>query len=310
MRNLDAAKEKRPTLRELEVLHAMIEGRKTTSAASMLGISQPAISRTIQQLESRLGKILFRREGGRLQPTVEGLEFYQRSQPIFQALERLGNPPEETLRGQLVRFIAPPTMAHRFLPGLIAAFHKAEPNIRMQIEVGITADVIAKIADGNFDIGITDAQLHHPSVVFEPFRRSNAHVILPADHMLASRPVLSAIDLDDQPFIALSRRFSVRSALDRVFLDSGIAPRIVVEAATSAIAYELVRAGVGMTLINPFPLAFRGDTDVVIRPFAHTVPFETSFVLSTAAPPTQAARLFMDFVRRSQADDGYSTPLR
>jgi DNA-binding transcriptional LysR family regulator len=310
MRNLDAAKEKRPTLRELEVLHAMIEGRKTTSAASMLGISQPAISRTIQQLEGRLGKILFRREGGRLQPTLEGLEFYQRSQPIFQALERLGNPPEETLQGQLVRFIAPPTMAHRFLPRLVAAFHQAEPSIRMQIEVGITADVIAKIADGNFDIGITDAQLHHPSVVFEPFRRSNAHVILPADHVLASRPVISAADLDKQPFIALTRRFSVRSALDRVFLDSGIAPRIVVEAATSAIAYELVRAGVGITLINPFPLAFRGDTDVVIRPFAHTVPFETSFVLSTAAPPTQAARLFMDFVRRSQADDGYSTPLR
>jgi DNA-binding transcriptional LysR family regulator len=84
----------------------------------------------------------------------------------------------------------------------------------------------------------------------------------------------------------------------------------VIEAATSAIAYELVRRGTGITLINPFPVAFRGDADVVIRPFTPKVPFETSFVLSTAAPATRAVRRFIDFVRQHQAEDGYSFPIR
>ncbi|MGL4636198.1 MAG: LysR family transcriptional regulator [Beijerinckiaceae bacterium] len=310
MRNLDATKEKRPTLRELEVLHAMIQGRKTTSAASMLGISQPAISRAIQSLEERVGKPLFRREGGRLQPTADGVEFYQRSQTVFHALERLGHPSEENLQGQVVRFIAPPTLAHRFLPDMIAAFLVLHPDIRVLVEVGITPDVIGKLADGHYDIGLADRQMTHPGVLFEPFRRSNAHVILPANHALASRKELTTRDFEQQTFIALTKRFPVRSTFDQLFRDDGVVLKTIVEVATSAIAYELVRAGVGISLVNPFPLAFRNDDAIAIRPFAHNVPFETSFVLSTAAPPTRAARLFMDFVRRSQPDDGYSTPLR
>jgi DNA-binding transcriptional LysR family regulator len=302
--------DRRPTFRELEALQALVEARKTTSAAHKLGVSQPAISRAIHDLEVRLGVTLFRREGGRLVATKEGIQLYHDSQPVFQALERLGRPSSPHETGECLRLIAPPTIAHRFLPRLLAAFHAQEPGIRTVFEIGITADVIAKLADGMFDLGITDAQLHHPSVVFEPFRRASAHVILRVDHPLAPKEIITASDLNGQPFIALTRRFSVRSALEAVFRDCGSKPNIIVEAATSAIAYELVRSGVGLSIINPFPVAFRGDEDVVIRPFAPIVPFETSFVLSTAAPAVASTRRFIEFVRRHQAEDGYSLPVR
>jgi DNA-binding transcriptional LysR family regulator len=302
--------DRRPTFRELEALHALVEARKTTSAAHRLGVSQPAVSRAIHDLEARLGRSLFRREGGRLVATQEGIQFYHDSQPVFEALARLGRPPGEAADGETLRLIAPPTIAHRFLPPLLAAFHEAEPGVRTVFEIGITADVVAKLADGVFDLGITDAQLHHPSVVFEVFRKAGAHAVMRADDPLASKNDITPADLHQRPFIALTRRFSVRSALEGVFRDAGAEPRIVVEAATSAIAYELVRAGVGVTLLNPFPLAFRGDPDVAIRPFSPKVMFETSFVLSTAAPATSAARRFMTFVRRHQAEDGYSSPIR
>jgi DNA-binding transcriptional LysR family regulator len=303
-------KDKRPSLRELEALHALIDGRKTTAAASMLGISQPAISRAIQDLEDRLGKRLFNREGGRLVATADGIQLYHDSQPVFQALDRLGRGQQPILDGEVVRLIASPTIAHRFIPGLVASFHKAEPGVRMLIEIGITADVMSKTAEGSFDIGISDARLHHPSIIFEPVRRAVGHVILPVAHPLAQKTELGPLDLHQQPFIALTRRFSVRTTLDHIFRNAGSEPREVIEAATSSIAYELVRAGVGLTLLNPFPLAFRLDQDVVFRPFTPQVLFETSFVLSTAAPASTAARRFMDFVRLHQPEDGYSTPLR
>ena len=297
-------------MRELEALHALVEAGKTTSAAHKLGVSQPAISRAIQDLEQRLGKALFRREGGRLVATQDGIQLYHDSQPVFQALDRLGRASGETAEGECLRLIAPPTIAHRFLPPLLAAFHQAEPGVRSVFEIGITADIIAKTADGHFDIGITDSQLHHPSVVFETFRRASAHAVMRADNTLAAKPEITPADLHAQPFIALTRRFSVRSALETVFRDSGSQPRTIIEAATSAIAYELVRAGVGIALLNPFPLIFRKDPDVVIKPFAPRVTFETSFVLSTAAPATPTARRFIDFIRRHQAEDGYSFPIR
>jgi len=309
MRAGDTQRNRRPSFRELEALHALVEARKTTAAAHKLGVSQPAISRAIHDLEQRVGRSLFRREGGRLVATPDGIQLYHDSQPIFRALDRLGRAPAESA-GEHLRIIAPPTLAHRFLPPLLAGFHAEEPGVKILFEIGITADVVAKIADGAFDLAIMDTQLHHPSVVFDAFRRSSAHAVMRADDPLARKETITPKDLHRRPFIALTRRFSVRSALESVFRDARCEPDVVVEAATSAIAYELVLASVGVSLLNPFPIAFRSDPDLVFRPFAPKVTFETSFVLSTAAPPSSAVRRFMEFVRSRQAEDGYSIPIR
>jgi DNA-binding transcriptional LysR family regulator len=309
MSGTEDPRDRRPTFRELEALHALIESRKTTSAASRLGVTQPAVSRAIQQLESRLGKTLFSREGGRLSPTQDGILLYQQSLPIFKALAGLGRAKVED-DGAMVRIIAPPTIAHRFLPEVASNFLAEESRIGLQIEVGTTSDVVAKMADRTFDIGIIDGRVNHPGIAYEPFRRAEAHAVIPADHPLASRAELTPADLDGQPFIALTRRFAVRATLDQMFADAGVAPRIVAEAATSAIAFELVKCGVGLAILNPFPLAFRPEGGAVLRPIRPAPGFETSFVLPTQPPAARAARKFMDFLRRHQRDDGHSTPLR
>jgi DNA-binding transcriptional LysR family regulator len=303
-------RDRRPTFRELEALHALIEARKTTSAASRLGVSQPAVSRAIQQLEARLGMALFRRDGGRLAPTQEGIALYQQSLPIFAALSGLGRPNQQQRETRPVLMIAPPTVAHRFLPEIVAAFMREEPGARMQIEVGTTSDVISQVADGRFDLGITDGQVNHPALIFEPFRRAYAHVILRADDPLAEKAEIGPADLHRQPLIALTRRFLIRSTLERLFTDAGAEPEIVMEAATSAIAYELARAGVGMAIINPFPVSFRQDADMAIRPFAPRASFETCFVMPSAAPPPARTRRFMDFLKIRQREDGYSHAVR
>jgi DNA-binding transcriptional LysR family regulator len=306
----DPEKTRRPSLRELEALHALVEGRKTTAAASMLGISQPAISRAIRDLELRLGRTLFRRESGRLVATADGLQLYHDSRFIFQSLDRLAQKTDVDMKHDTLRIIAPPTLAHRFLPQILAAFRQVEPLINLQIEIGVTADVVAKVADGNYDLGMTDAQLHHPSVIFEGFRKATAHVFMRADDPLTGKTEVTPHDLHKRPFIGLSRRFSARSAMETVFRECGIEPRIMIESATSELAYELVKAGVGLAILNPFPLVFREDHAITIRRFAPYITFESSFVLSTAAPASNAARRFIDFVRHHQTEDGYSTPIR
>ncbi len=310
MRPTDPTRDRRPTFRELEALHALIESRKTTSAASKLGVSQPAISRAIQQLEARLGKSLFRRDGGRLAPTGDGIALYQQSLPIFAALAGLGRPEPEQRETRPVLLIAPPTVAHRFLPEVVAAFMGEEPDVRMQIEVGTTSDVISQVADGRFDLGITDGQVNHPALTFEPFRRAYAHVILRADDPLAVKDEIGPADFAGRRWIALTRRFLIRSTLERIFADAGVEPEVVVEAATSAIAYELARAGVGLAIINPFPVSLRQDADMAIRPFTPRASFETCFVRPSAAPPTARARRFMDFLKSRQREDGCSVPVR
>jgi DNA-binding transcriptional LysR family regulator len=304
------ALDRKPSLRELEVLHALIEWRKTTSAATRLGLSQPAISRALQQLEARMGKTLFRREGGRLHATVDGIRLYEDTRTIFAALERLGRGADQADDVETIRIIAPPTLGHLFLPPLVAGFMAIEPGLRLQIESGTTTDVLARVADGNVDIGIADAHSIHPSLVFQPFRRAYAHVVMPADHALATKDELSPIDISGLPLIALTRRFPVRGAIERVFIDSGATMNVAAEAATSTLAYEMVKAGAGITLINPFPFTLHANPGIVMRPFLPRIGFESVFVLSTAAPPAATVRRFMSYLREHQMADSYSICLR
>jgi DNA-binding transcriptional LysR family regulator len=299
-----------PSLRELEVLRALVSLGKTTAAAARLGISQPAVSRAIAQLEAHTGLMLFRRESGRLIATSEALALARESEPIFQTLDRLERtgwrPLEEN---PTLRLACPPTMTQFFVTPLLTAFMRAEPGLRIQFEIGSSIDVMTQVTNGDMDVGIVDAAPHHPGARFISFRLSEAHVILPDLHTLARRRAIEARDLADLPFISLARRFPSRTVLDRLFVGANIARVLVAEVSTVAAACNLVAAGLGVTIANPFPIALsRGDLAYV--PFRPAIAYETSFVLPAMLPPTPVARRFMDFVRAQQPEDGFSTALR
>lgn len=297
------------SLRELEALRAVISAGKTTAAAARLGISQPAVSRALQHLESRLGRTLFKRDGGRLVPTSEALALNERIEPIFQTLAEVEN---VTWMGEPIRplrIVAPFTITDRFLTGVIARFIAAQPELRVQLEIGTSSDVVHAVADGKADLGISDGLPEHAALKLEPLLRSDAHVVLRRCHRLAAQPFLAPADFHEEPFIALTRRFPIRAVLDRLFAERGVRPRTMVEASTSLSVGALVRAGVGIGVLNPFPIAMGHDEALVFRPIRPAIAYVTAFILPANTPPFPAARQFIEFVRAGEIDDRYSQPV-
>lgn len=307
----DGPESRRPTLRELEILRALILLGKTTAAAAKLNISQPAVSRAIAQLEERTGLILFRREGGRLLATAEALALHQEAEPIFQTLDRLERARWRPADAEAnLRIACPPTLALHFLNNMLARFSVEEPNTRVHLEIGSGIDVTTKVADGETDLGLIDGGANHLGVRFIPFRLSEAHVMMLKSSPLYEKKILEPKDFDHVPLIALVRRFPSRIMLDRLFLGANVEPRILIEVSTSAAAYDFVRAGAGVSIANPFPISFRDDPDIGFRPFKPAITYETCFLLPAMTPPTPVARRFIDFVRENQPEDGFTQALR
>jgi DNA-binding transcriptional LysR family regulator len=296
----EGGRSSRPSVRELEVLHAVITTRKTTAAAQRLGVSQPAVSRAIGALEARLGRDLFVRDGGRLVPTADAFALDAEAAPIFAALARLSNWPNTPSVGTLLRIFSTPTIAHTFLAPMVTRFLKVEPDTRVQMEIGRSDDAVASVADGTTDLGVLDVKAAHLGVRAEPFRQSVAHVLMPADHPLAQKEVIRPSDIGDSPLIAVTRRFSARARLERAFADEGVEPRTVLESGTVQFLLEMVRAGVGIAVINPFPIAYVAGSGLVFRPFEPTIEYETSFVFPAVGGNLPVARRFVDFVRAEQ----------
>lgn len=292
------------SLPEYQALRALMESGTTSKAAIRLGLSQSAISRSIASLEARTGRILFERDGGRLRPTNEAALMNSRLDPLFEALNRIDGPPE--MAKETLRIIAPPTYAHRFLVHHIATFLRVNPHFFVSLEVAPSEDVIRGIVDNRFDLGVTGVELSRDGVKLTPYRRSSAVCAMASDHPLAAREVIYPKDLDGQKLIALTHRHARRAQLKKVLHGSRTTPSVVAEASTSVAAVDLAKEGLGLTIVNPFPIVQYRSDDVVFRPFASQIDYRSYFVTSDIGPTTSIVRAFMRHLRLHTVKDAFS----
>lgn len=296
----------RPSLREIEALRAMIASGKTTQAARDLGTSQPSVSRAIASLETRLGQKLFTRRNGRLAPTAQALELEARAAIVFDLLDQFATPRPDINAATVIRVATPPTLANLFLAPLLSRFIGREPAARARVEIGTSTDCLESVADGRADLGLVDQMPSHDGVRLEIFRRARPYVLLPKRHRLAAREELAIADLVGEPMLALSRRFPLRTKVDAAFAALRAEPLIVAEATTSLFLAEMVRAGLGVTILNPFPLELHPDKSLAFRPIDLKMPIETAVIVPARGTMTPAARALANFIRAEQPQSPYS----
>lgn len=297
----------RPSLRELEVLVAVVETGKTTAAAMRLHISQPAVSRALSSLEANTPRALFTRDSGRLVPTADGRAMAEDAQAVFRLLDRVSRGRTHKSETYL-RVVAPPTPAHRFLQSVIASFIRENSTIQIHLEIDSSASVINAVAERQADLGLTDNPVSHDGIETVPFRRARAHMVVPVGHPLETLEEAGPADIAAYPFIALTRRFPSRTIIERLVAERGLTLDIKVETATSASATELVAEGIGIALLNPFPVILRNDERVKFIPFAPAIQFETKFLMPRGVS-NAAAQRFIDHLRRDAKSDAFSQAL-
>ncbi|MEL6599944.1 MAG: LysR family transcriptional regulator [Pseudomonadota bacterium] len=301
--------EHRHRLREFEALRAVVTTGTTIGAARRLGISQSAVSRALTQLEARVGRSLFIRKSGRIQPTPEALRLNDKLDPIFETLADIEGAEWATPDDEPLRLIVPPTLAHHFIISRVASFLKKNPSKQLQLDIQASDALVAGILDLRYDLGLTSAMIKRSGVHLVPWRRSQVVCAMPTGHPLSRLNIISPQDLEGVEIIEFLRRLGTRAITEQIFARAGIRPIQVAETATNMAALELVREGLGVTLINPFPLLSAGLNGIVVRPFDAAIVYHTSFVLPSGQSPSHLARQFMQFVKLTTPPDQYSEPI-
>ena len=298
--------EHRHRLREFESLRAVITTGTTIGAARRLGISQSAVSRSISQLEARVGRSLFVRRSGRIEPTAEALRLNEKLDPIFETLADIEGAQWATPDDEPLRLIVPPTLAHHFVISRVASFLKANPGKQLQLDIQATDVLVSGILELRYDLGLTSGMIQRSGVDLVPWRRSQVVCAMPEGHPLTQKRIVTPQDLEGVALIEFLRRLGTRAITEQLFARTGVRPHHVAETATNMAALELVREGLGVTLINPFPLLSSGLEGIVVRPFDASIYYNTSFVLPSGRPPSELARQFMRFVKLTTPQDKYS----
>lgn len=241
-------------LRHMEVFRALMLTGSTIEAGRTLNISQPAVSRTLSELEGQLGTALFLRVGGRLVPTPKAEWLFDASQETLSRVDHL----DAVLRDidrmpqRPIRLFANSAMAHSILPDALVLFRQSHPQITVSTDVVARRDNRRWLNDQEFDLAVTMLPVEYPADLITTLPIGEGVCILPAGHPLGGEPVIDLSMLDDEPLVVLQSHNLTRYKVEQAFNSAGLRCRIAVETATAASLVMFVTAGLGGGIIDPF----------------------------------------------------------
>lgn len=257
--------------RHLKYFVAVADEQNFTRAAERLHISQPPLSRQIQDLEEELGTPLFERGSRPLKLTDAGRFFYGHATRL---LEQAAQAVRSTKRiAQLERrlvigFVA--STMYGALPLLVRKFRAACPQTELALTEMSTVEQIEALKVGRIDVGFGRVRQDDPSIKREILREERLVVAIPGEHELASSDgPLTLADVAAHPLLVYPRtpRPSYADQVLSLFRDLALEPVSVHELQEMQTALGLVASGMGLCVVPASVHRLRPD-EVVYRPLA------------------------------------------
>ncbi|MBT5296629.1 MAG: hydrogen peroxide-inducible genes activator [Octadecabacter sp.] len=289
------------TLKQFRYFEALAQHGHFGHAADASGISQPALSMQIKDMEADLGMALFERGPRHVRLTRFGEEFAPRVRDILRSVDEvsdLARLSQNTLSGRL-RIGVIPTIAPYLLPSFIGQLTHDHPTLDLQIRETLTPRLIEELAQCRIDAAIVALPVSEPS--FEEVEIFEENFVLIRPDIDADRAVPDAADLAKMQLLLLEEGHcfrdqalafcSMRSPLQREGLDGSSLSTLV----------QLVGAGIGVTLIPDMAVSVETrSANVSVARFKGVQPKRTiGMIWRKTSPLADQFRLIADIVARA-----------
>lgn len=243
-------------LRQLRTLVHVADLGSLSKAAGRLRIAQPALSRQIRLLEGELGARLFERHGRGMVITEPGRSALTHAKRVLAEVDELRDSvshPDASLSGH-VAIGLPPTIADLISVPLVAAFTAAHPRVQVQLVSAYTGHLLESLYRSEIDIAV----LYDPRVTRslrpQPLMLERLFLIGPGDAGLSSDLPIPFRSLAGQKLLLPSRRHGMRSILEQIAMEAGIALEVGIEIDSYTGLKDLVRHGYGRTILTLAPM--------------------------------------------------------
>lgn len=193
----------------LKVFRSVALNLSFTKASQELFISQPAISKHIQELEGEFHTRLFNRMGNKISLTHTGQLLLDHCETILKDYQKLDfemNSLRNKYSGEL-RIGASTTIAQYVLPTILAAFIEQYPQLSVSLLNGNSREVEAALQEGRIDLGMVEGVIRQPQLKYTMFMKDELVSVVHRHNRLAQRDEISLKELQSVP-LALRERGS------------------------------------------------------------------------------------------------------
>lgn len=288
------------TLRQIEVIRAIMVTGTVNGAAQMLNVSAPGISRIMKHTESSLGLRLFSRQHGRYVPTPEAMTIFDQVQDVFRKFENLQLSIDMVKRGAstVFSFASVSSISQHIVPRAIRTLLHRHPDLRLKVDVIKIDEAIDYILLKKGEIAALSYKLDHPSILFQPLATNSLVALVPRHHPLAEAEKVTADDLLRYPLIGFDRNDPYGRHIARLFLESGRDFDLTVQARYAHTVLALVSQGLGVAVIDAFSVAAITVPDVVRVPVDPPSTFMTYIATNADVPLSTFAESMIQLMRQ------------
>ncbi|WP_298281954.1 LysR family transcriptional regulator [Acidocella sp.] len=207
-------------------ISAIIETGTFQAAATMLGLTQPALSRNIRMVEERIGQPIFLKSGRKAQPTDLGMRLAQEGLAIKRAQDAASLYLTSIKSGSVdrLRVGAPPGIARHLVCPAISLFIADHPEILIDISIGNSKELAEKLADGRTDlvIGPLSAVDQWPGMKISKLFDDRIGILCRKNHPLTRQAVITPHDLTKYKWLQHPNGTPIRLQTDAAFSILGL----------------------------------------------------------------------------------------
>mgnify|MGYP001765732534 CR=1 FL=1 len=288
------------TLRQIEVIRAIMVTGTVNGAAQLLNVSPPGVSRIMKHAEGLLGLKLFSRQHGRYVPTQEAADIFGQIHDVFRKVEDLQYSINRVKRGATAQFsfAAVSSISQHIVPRATRALRRKFPDLRIKVDVIKIDEAIDYILLKKGEIAALSYKLDHPSMIFHPLGANSLVAVVPAGHALAGERRLTAAQLLEHPLIGFDRADPYGAHIARFFLSAGLDFDLSIQARYAHTVLGLVAQDLGVAVIDAFSVATASQPGVVCIPVDPPMTFSTYIATNVDVPLSTFAESMIQLLRQ------------
>ncbi len=258
------------TLRQIEVIRAVMVAGTIQGAAKLLNVSAPGISRLLKYTEDTIGVRLFERKGGVFLPAAEAGMIFGVIERVHREVENLNEAVAllHSGEGLVLSFASAPSIAQFIAARVIRSLRQSFPALRIDLNILKVEETPDYLLLERGEFVIMSSPSSNPALVSRPLGEGRLVAIVPEGHHLAALDAISIHDLAREAIVGIDPDDPYGAILSRPFVDAGLEPCFSMRGRFAQTVVSLVRHGLGVALIDEFSVAEVYMPGLVRRPLA------------------------------------------
>lgn len=286
-------------IRQLSYFIEVARHKSFTKASRALHVTQPTLSKMVKGLENELDVVLIDRSTRQIILTDAGEIVFNQAQKVINGLDDLSVSLYDlmNLKKGKIKIGLPPVISTLFFPTIIAEFQQSFPDVTVMLVEDGAKKVEQKVLDGEVDLGFVLLPVNEDKFDVIPFVQQEIKLLVHESHPLANRDVVDLIELKDDPFLLLSKEFTLNSRTIEVCISEGFTPKVAYESSQWDFIVGMAGKNLGVTLLPKLICDRVKDAPVKMISLTNPFPWHLGMILAKNRYVPFSSREFISLVK-------------